>query len=58
MALGEGDATWGETAALHERLRAKKRARAAEGTGDIRAFFGGGGGGGGGGPAGDGAGQK
>jgi hypothetical protein len=29
-----------ETAALHDRLRARKRARAAEGTGDIRAFFG------------------
>jgi hypothetical protein len=31
-----------ETAALHDRLRARKRARAAEGTGDIRASSGGG----------------
>ena len=33
-----------ETAALRARLKAKKRARDAEGTGDIRAFFGGAGG--------------
>ena len=47
-----------ETAALHERLKAKKRAVAAEGTGDIRAFFQGGGGGGRGGVSGGGGGGR